>query len=615
MRAATVMRVQSSSVERGHPPSLAGSLRIPPAEHCELTERRHLEAARAKKMDPTNAAELPQREGEQRQWPFNLDPQTFTPQMYMDAVEDSRAAGATITNLQPLHCAAYFGRADMVEFMLARGYDKDELNNKGCTPLQVAAMEGSAAVVRSLLAAGADTVFRWRDVSALDWAAGSGHVDVARMIVEHGVDVNAAGTDGRIPLHYASFSGKAEEMVSLLLAAGAAVDAADDQGWTPLHNAAKGGHTAAARALLAAGADVSLRCNRDMSALDRAANNGHVNVATVLIEYGADVKGAGTDGSTALHYPTGDKSEMVSLLCLEGAAVDAVNDHGCTPLHNAAIGGHAASTRALLSAGADVSLRCDVGLSALDRAAAEGNADVVTAIVEHGADVNAAGAIGHIALHLAAMYNRTAAIEVLLEARADIEARMDEDRNTPLFLAAKKSSVSAVAMLLKHGASVNMRNATGRTPLHAAAASAGGLGTVEVVDHLLRWGADEKAADSDGQTPVDVIGADFQSSPADDVERVRQLLANAPADRAWRRRCFLVLCRAHYPSGRVQLGCGSSHAHDSGIVKRIRSRAGPSRAEVEWAGVASMLMGVGADPISLMGDGANIIFETIVSFL
>ena len=65
----------------------------------------------------------------------------------------------------------------------------------------------------------------------------------------------------------------------------------------------------------------------------------------------------------------------------------------------------------------------------------------------------------------------------------------------------------------------------------------------------------------------------------------------------------------------MQLGHGSSHTRDTDMAKRTRSRAGPSRAEVEWAGVASMLMGVGTDPISLMGDGADIIFETVVGFL
>lgn len=112
-----------------------------------------------------------------------------------------------------------------------------------------------------------------------------------------------------------------------------------------------------------------------------------------------------------------------------------------------------------------------------------------------------------------------------------------------------------------------------------------------------------------------MIRVEGQNNVTEDVERVRGLLANAPADRAWRRRGFLVLCRAYYPTGRVRLGCKSSHT-GVGIAKRTRSsRTEKSRAGADWAGVASMLMRVGPDPVSRMGDGADIIFETIVGFL
>ena len=137
-----------------------------------------------------------------------------------------------------------------------------------------------------------------------------------------------------------------------------------------------------------------------------------------------------------------------------------------------------------------------------------------------------------------------------------------------------------------------------------------------MVDILLRWGADEKIVDRDGRKAASVvgIGAEEQDILADVLSACASyLLANAPADCVWRRRRFLVLCRAHYPSGRVQLGCGSMH--DTCIAKRTRSHPRPSRAAAEWAGVASMLMGVGADPISLMGDGADLIFQTIVGHL
>eukprot|EP00903_Cladosiphon_okamuranus_P016388 g15113.t1 len=202
-------------------------------------------------------------------------------------------------------------------------------------------------------------------------------------------------------------------------------------------------------------------------------------------------------------------------------------------------------------------------------------------------------------------------------AGVDVDERMEGDGFTPLFLAAYYRRIFAVLFLLKHGASVSVRTAIGQTPLHAAATHAGRRGAAEVVDHLLRLGADENVIDMNSQTPADVIGSGIEGedSGAEGVERVRKLLANAPGERACRRRGFLVLCDAHYPSGRVELCHGNSHAHNTGIAKRTNSRARQLRAEAEWAGVASMLMGVGADPISLMGDGADNIFEAIVGYM
>lgn len=72
------------------------------------------------------------------------------------------------------------------------------------------------------------------------------------------------------------------------------------------------------------------------------------------------------------------------------------------------------------------------------------------------------------------------------------------------------------------------------------------------MDLLLRHGADEKAVDNNGHTPADMVeysDVEGKGSLAEGVERVRKLLANAPADCAWRPRGFLVLCRIHFPSG------------------------------------------------------------------
>lgn len=65
-----------------------------------------------------------------------------------------------------------------------------------------------------------------------------------------------------------------------------------------------------------------------------------------------------------------------------------------------------------------------------------------------------------------------------------------------------------------------------------------------MVDSLLRSGADEILLNTEGKSAADLIGrwVKIQDRVADEIERVLYLLANAPADRAWRRRGYLVLC-------------------------------------------------------------------------
>ena len=77
-----------------------------------------------------------------------------------------------------------------------------------------------------------------RDVennTALHLACGKGHVEVARLCLSHGADVNAEqGGSFNTPQHLAAKSGVVE-LVELLIANGAEIDAWDGQQRTPLH--------------------------------------------------------------------------------------------------------------------------------------------------------------------------------------------------------------------------------------------------------------------------------------------------------------------------------------------------------------------------------------------
>ena len=113
----------------------------------------------------------------------------------------------------------------------------------------------------------------------------------------------------------------------------------------------------------------------------------------------------------------------------------------------------------------------------------------------------------------------------------------------------------AVAALLRYGADVYAEDGGGETPLHYAASLVGFGRAPAVVDALLRSGADETITDDLARCAMDMIGcrvgedgntsdddvSDVEANgiggnDIDEINRVRQLLANATADRAWRRR-------------------------------------------------------------------------------
>lgn len=92
------------------------------------------------------------------------------------------------------------------------------------------------------------------------------------------------------PLHAALAQGDPEAaypMAAALLAAGAQVNAAQEGGWTPLHEAARHGYLALTELLLAHGADPNQASDNGTGALALAMNGGHTEVAEALREAGA----------------------------------------------------------------------------------------------------------------------------------------------------------------------------------------------------------------------------------------------------------------------------------------------------------------------------------------
>jgi uncharacterized protein len=159
--------------------------------------------------------------------------------------------------LHPLHNAVAGGRAEIVALLIGKGAAVNSRDKQGRTPLlSFAASAGSAMDIPKLLLAGgadpdiAETVDQLRP---LDFAAINGNVELARLLLSTGVDVNhrQAGSWGETAIMHAIFHDRLD-VVRLLIAQGADVNLANKQGQGLMHYAT--GKPEMTRLLIEAGA-------------------------------------------------------------------------------------------------------------------------------------------------------------------------------------------------------------------------------------------------------------------------------------------------------------------------------------------------------------------------
>jgi Ankyrin repeats (3 copies)/Ankyrin repeats (many copies) len=120
----------------------------------------------------------------------------------------------------PLHSAAFYGDLEMVQILLEFGVDVDIKNRDGHTPLDYASASGhrnDARVARLLVAHGADPNTREsiHGFTPLHRASKFGRIEIVRLLIEHGANVEVKNDGGSTPLDVASGEQR-EEIVKLL---------------------------------------------------------------------------------------------------------------------------------------------------------------------------------------------------------------------------------------------------------------------------------------------------------------------------------------------------------------------------------------------------------------
>lgn len=244
----------------------------------------------------------------------------------------------------PLHHAAGFAPANVVQLLLTKGAEVNAKNRRGSTPLL--------------------------------WAIHD--LPKVRMLVEAGAAVNSKQSDGRSPLFQAATLGNGLATVRYLLDKGADPNVATMIGQTPLMAAATRGNAEAVQLLIGREAKVDARAGTGATALIAAAGSGVPAVVKLLLESGADANTATKKKETALSAAaTAGVEESVKLLLARGARVNVQDDRGYSPLMYAAGSDAlpAGIVKLLLAAGADASATGE-GETAASLAAKRGDTEV-----------------------------------------------------------------------------------------------------------------------------------------------------------------------------------------------------------------------------------------------
>lgn len=293
-------------------------------------------------------------------------------------------------------------------------------------------------------------------------------------------------------------------------------------------------------------------------ALNLAIEHGNNDTAIMLLDQGANPNGCPDFVDSSPLYIAAKKGnrEMLVKLLKKGARVDYM-DHGAdgmakqegTALFAATEHGHIHAMQVLLNAGADWSIRSVYGLSPLESASERGDEAVLSALLAAEPDVNATNDDGRTPLHVA---STKVAVDLLVGAGANLDAR-SAGGFTPLMCAIDKFVAHDVARaLVHHGAAVNSQDEDGNSSLHYAVELLSEKGnemfaelTLDLVDCLLRSGADETIVNNNGETAAGRAGGFESNYSRESFDRLYRMLEKAHIERVWRRRGILFLCIFH----------------------------------------------------------------------
>lgn len=345
----------------------------------------------------------------------------------------------------PLLEAASAGRYKTTKTLLDRNVDISVSDESG-NAIYYAARENRIDLCRLLLENGIDVNFTSKGSKPpLVVAVMKGNLEMVKLFLDNGAEVEKREEDeaswNRTALLVASASSdqEASSIIKLLLEHGADPNVRDEDNWTPLYTSATYGLVENTRALMEtkieAKIDKYATCNdANMTAMHTAYDQP--KIIRVLLEHGMDATRAyDSDSSTLTIAARQNQREVVELILEQ-------------PVENIAC-----LSEPLLAA---VANECE---------------EIVRLLLDAGADVNATNSNNGSLLSIALLGQKDAIVRMLLEYRPDLEVK-DLDDNTVLHNITSSTPLASLKLVTNSGGKIDALNKWSASPLSQAITAA-----------------------------------------------------------------------------------------------------------------------------------------------
>ncbi|MGR3302530.1 MAG: ankyrin repeat domain-containing protein [Candidatus Scalindua sp.] len=344
-------------------------------------------------------------------------------------------------------------------------------------------------------------------IIALDLALRKGNLQIVKLLLDRGSTVNTQNSKFNSPLHSAIYFKDKEErkkVIHLLMKYNININVQNTWGDTILHSAVRMAENELINLILYYNPNLTLKNKNGLNPLELALDRKKLNIAKLIIEHGGSVSDPLFNAivNNDLHsieeylkinpridyfYDSLPSTSAAYLMAFFGniETIDLINKYGIS-----------------IECQSKDEMSQSKGVSLIHNVASVGNNEMVAGLLKRGVDVNCPSKGGDTPIIYASLFGQKDTVLFLLKNGADIQLK-DKQGGTCLHAACKNGHDEIVRILIENGSEINSKGQNDLTPLHLAA----NQGHEKVVRTLIEKDADPNSKDNENRTPLDLAKA------------------------------------------------------------------------------------------------------------